>query len=177
MSRSHYKLYDTHYPYFLTLTINNGVSIFTRPRTASILLEALRYQQQHYDLNLYAYVILKCHIHLIVRSEQLTKMIASLKRWTAQKIIEVLNVDHAQRVLNALLLPQTVCKQGRQYQVWAEDSAPQKIHNLAMMQQKVEYIHNNPVNWGYVVCQEHWRYSSARNYSGREGLLRVDQSW
>ena len=45
------------------------------------------------------------------------------------------------------------------------------------MRQKIEYIHNNPVKRGYVDKQEHWRYSSARNYLGMEGLIDIDKNW
>jgi len=43
--------------------------------------------------------------------------------------------------------------------------------------QKIEYIHNNPVERGYVDRPEHWWYSSARDYLGQEGLLRVCRAW
>ena len=46
-----------------------------------------------------------------------------------------------------------------------------------MQRQKLEYIHMNPVKRGYVdnVCD--WRYSSARNYFGEEGLIEITTSW
>ena len=46
-----------------------------------------------------------------------------------------------------------------------------------MMRQKIEYIHRNPVEWGYVDQAEHWRYSSARNYQGMDRLLEVCKQW
>jgi len=39
------------------------------------------------------------------------------------------------------------------------------------MRQKPDYIHHNPVKRGYVDQPEHWRYSSARNHAGQEGLI------
>ena len=45
------------------------------------------------------------------------------------------------------------------------------------MWQKLEYIHNNPVERGYVDEPTQWRYSSARNYAGRQGLLAVTTDW
>ncbi|WOD39955.1 hypothetical protein RRF56_04030 [Nodosilinea sp. E11] len=48
------------------------------------------------------------------------------------------------------------------------------LFNEAMMRQKLEYIHNNPVKRGYVDSPKHWRYSSARNYLGEPGLIAVD---
>ena len=52
MSRSHYKIYETHTPYFLTLTINNWIPIFTRPMTTSVILDALAYRQQYRDYSI-----------------------------------------------------------------------------------------------------------------------------
>ena len=46
-----------------------------------------------------------------------------------------------------------------------------------MMVQKLEYVHANPVRRGYVDEPAHWRYSSARNYEGRHGLLDVATDW
>jgi len=46
-----------------------------------------------------------------------------------------------------------------------------------MLLQKIEYIHNNPVRRGYVDEPHDWRYSSARNYEGKEGLLEIRTDW
>lgn len=46
-----------------------------------------------------------------------------------------------------------------------------------MMKNKIDYIHNNPVKRGYVDEGKHWRYSSARDYKGLEGLLDVERFW
>ncbi|MGH8554076.1 MAG: hypothetical protein ACREUD_00610 [Gammaproteobacteria bacterium] len=46
-----------------------------------------------------------------------------------------------------------------------------------MMRQKLDDIHQNPVKRGYVDQPEHWRYSSARNYAGQEGLIEVERVW
>ena len=51
------------------------------------------------------------------------------------------------------------------------------IDGDAMMHQKVDYIHANPVRRGYVDEAADWRYSSARNYERGEGLLEVCKEW
>jgi len=35
----------------------------------------------------------------------------------------------------------------------------------------LDYLHNNPVKSGLVSEPEHWQYSSALDYSGKNGLL------
>jgi putative transposase len=38
----------------------------------------------------------------------------------------------------------------------------------------VDYIHNNPVEAGFVIEPWHWKYSSAIDYSGGKGILEID---
>ncbi len=38
---------------------------------------------------------------------------------------------------------------------------------------KLKYIHNNPVEAGFVEKEEDWLFSSARNYYGLKGLIEV----
>ena len=50
------------------------------------------------------------------------------------------------------------------HQIWQEGFHPQEIVSDAMMLQKLEYMHNNPVRAGLVAAPEHWRYSSAHEW-------------
>jgi putative transposase len=45
------------------------------------------------------------------------------------------------------------------------------------MRQKLEYIHCSPVWRGCMGVPIHRRCSSARNYAGEEGLIRVRLDW
>ncbi|WP_446810620.1 hypothetical protein ACH50O_03285 [Methylomonas sp. 2BW1-5-20] len=48
------------------------------------------------------------------------------------------------------------------------------ILNEAMMREKLDYIHANPVKHCYVNLPRRWRYSSAANYEGLVGLMKID---
>jgi putative transposase len=63
------------------------------------------------------------------------------------------------------------------YQVWEEGYQPKLIQNEAMMKIKIDYIHQNPIKRGYVDEAFHWRYSSARNYNGKSGLIEIERLW
>ncbi|WP_245587413.1 hypothetical protein [Cylindrospermum stagnale] len=65
-------------------------------------------------------------------------------------------------------------KTKQEYQVWQEGFDPQVILDEEMFRQKLDYIHNNPVQRGYVDEPIYWRYSSCRNYIGQPGLLQVE---
>jgi hypothetical protein len=43
-----------------------------------------------------------------------------------------------------------------------------------MLQQKIDYLHQNPGRIGVVAQPEDWVYSSARDYAGEKGLIELD---
>ena len=178
MARSRYKIYEPNQVHFLTGTVVNWTAIFTRPQTFNILLDSLAYRQTHHQLLIYAYVILENHLHLVAQANDIGKEVSGLKSYTAQQLIEFFKINQIHQVLKQFKYYKKTHKTDRQYQVWQEGSHPQLILNEAMLRQKVEYIHNNPVECGYVDKPEHWRYSSARNYlKTGECLLFVYTDW
>ena len=62
-------------------------------------------------------------------------------------------------------------------QIWEEGHHPQLIQSDAMMINKIQYIHANLVKRGCVDDATDWRYSSARNYEGIDGLLEIGRFW
>ena len=177
MSRSRYKITETQAPHFLTATVNNWLPLFTRPETEHILLDSWRFLQQESGFTLYGYVILENHLHMIAASSDLGRDVQRFKSWTAREILLLLQKKRSQRMLELLALFKRRYKIESTYQVWEEGSHPQLIESEAVMRQKLDYIHQNPVKRGYVERPEHWRYSSARDYHGLKGLIEVERAW
>ncbi len=177
MTRTRYKIYETTHPHFLTCTVVGWMPVFTRRATAQILLDSWQFLQQQDRLTLYGYAILENHIHWIASSPNLATEISAFKSYTARKIIDLLLARNVSLILGQLKHFKADHKTDRLYQLWQEGSHPQMIQNDEMMWQKLEYIHNNPVERGYVDDPMHWRYSSARNYAGQEGLVTVATDW
>ncbi|WP_371929692.1 hypothetical protein [Methylomonas rosea] len=69
----------------------------------------------------------------------------------------------AERLLQRLHSAKPARKQDREYQYWQEGVQAKLILNEAMMREKLDYIHANPVKRGYVKLPRHWSYSSAAN--------------
>src|SRR5204863_9195609 len=101
----------------------------------------------------------------------------SFKMYSARAIIELLESHGAEVLLRQLRAQKLRHKIKSEYQVWQEGSQPKQIQNDDMMRQKLEYMHNNPVQRGYVDEPVHWRHSSARNYAGQPGLFPVRAEW
>jgi REP element-mobilizing transposase RayT len=177
MPRSRYKIHEDHQPHFLTCTVVNWLPLFAGPPIVQIILDSWRFLREHHRLEIYAYVIMENHLHLIASSEHLSKEIGDFKSFTARKIIDFLTERNARHILGQLGFNKLRHKADRAYQLWQEGSHPQLIQSEDMMLQKVEYIHDNPVRRGYVDDPAHWRYSSARDYMGEQGLLKLTLAW
>ncbi|TAK64728.1 transposase [Methylobacter sp.] len=176
MGRSRYEFTDPSLPHFMTVTVLHWIPVFTRPDTVNIVLDSLRHLSAE-GLKVYAYVILENHLHLVAQSPQLDRDMARFKSYTAKQLIVFLGENNVKTILDQLAFYKKAHKIDRGYQFWQEGVHPELIQSDPMMRQKVDYIHQNPVKRGYVDKPEHWRYSSARNYAGEDGLLDVCKLW
>jgi REP element-mobilizing transposase RayT len=177
MTRSRYRIWEKTQLHFLTCTIVGWLPVFTRSETVQIVLDSWRFLQANKRLVLYGYVILENHLHMIASSPDLSQEMKNFKSFTARQIIDLLELQRATVLLDQLQWHKARHKIQSDYQLWQEGSHPQSILAEEMMLQKLEYMHNNPVERGYVDEPTHWRYSSARNYAGMPGLVDVVTEW
>ncbi|HCX99454.1 MAG TPA: hypothetical protein DG754_04865, partial [Bacteroidales bacterium] len=66
------------------------------------------------------------------------------------------------------------------HQLWTHENHAEHLYSQKFIEQKVQYIHNNPVRSGIVANPEDYLYSSARNYAGLESVIdviEVDFRW
>jgi REP element-mobilizing transposase RayT len=177
MSRSRYRIFETGEAYFLTCTIVAWLPVFTRPESAKVVFDSWRYLSDNRELKIYGYVILENHLHFVASGPDLGETVGDFKSYTARRIIDLLETSNAQTILSQLKYWKEAHKTDREHQFWQEGSHPKQIQGDAMMRQKLEYMHNNPVRRGYVDEPVHWRNSSARNYAGMVGLFPVITDW
>ena len=140
-------------------------------------LHSWQYLQQNSNFKLYGYVILENHIHLIAQSDNIQTDIQRFKSYSARQIIDYLKAHNINLILQQLAFYKKAHKLDSEYQLWQEGSHPQVIESEDILRQKLEYMHYNPVKRGYIDKPEHWRYSSARDYSGETGLIEIFKAW
>ena len=174
MGRSRYIILEPDKPHFLTCTVVEWLPVFTRPDAVQLLLDSWAYQRQHNGLALFGYVVLENHLHFVARAPHLDKCLASFKSYTAARLITLLKARKAEHLLTRLRFAKQAHKIDREYQFWQEGSHAEMVFSEAVMREKLDYIHHNPVKRGYVDLPEYWRYSSARNYLGLPGLIEID---
>ncbi|WP_020401871.1 REP-associated tyrosine transposase [Gracilimonas tropica] len=173
MGRSRYKIYEEHYPYFITSTIIDGLPLLSKPELAQIVLESLTYLQTERKVIVYGYVIMGNHFHAIVQGIDLAKKLRLTKSYMARSMVDLLTENGNSKLLSQIAFRKLRHKLRSDYQVWEEGFHPKQLFNDEMVNQKLDYIHFNPVSAGFVGRAEHWRYSSARNYLGQEGVIPI----
>ena len=164
-------------PHFLTDTVVGWLPAFSRPSVAQVVLDSWRFLIERGRIVLYGYVVMENHVHWIASAEDLSAEIQSFKSYTTKGIIESLDDEQATRLLSELKRRRAGHKRSNMYQFWQDGNHPEEIVGDEMMRTKLEYVHDNPVRRGYVDEPIHWRYSSARDYAGIEGLIPVSIDW
>jgi REP element-mobilizing transposase RayT len=163
--------------YYLTFQIVGWIDIFTRKIYRDIVIESFQFCQQHKGLNLYAYVIMSNHIHLLAQSEKgdLSGIIRDFKNNTSKKFLKVLNdpVESRSDWMKLVFEYHGKFKNKQTNQVWTHENHAEHIYSQKFMEQKVDYIHNNPVRAGIVSRPEDYLYSSASNYAEMDSILEV----
>ncbi len=177
MGRSRYKIYEPTYPHFLTCTILHWIPIFTNKESVEIIINSLKYLQKSDNLKIFSFVVLENHLHLVASSDDISQSIKKFKSFTAKEILQLLKKKNIKTILDQLAFYKKAHKNHTEYQVWQEGMQPKLIQNEQMMIEKIGYIHNNPVKRGYVDESIHWRYSSARDYDGIDGLIDIERMW
>ena len=61
------------------------------------------------------------------------------------------------------------------YQFWQHHNKPIELWSIKVILQKVNYIHDNPVETGFVTEPTEWKYSSARNFAEDNTVLNIDE--
>ncbi|MEZ0258126.1 MAG: transposase [Chthoniobacter sp.] len=173
--RSRYRIHEQDRAHFITSTIVEWLPVFTSAACCEILVQSLEYCRAHKELRVHAWVIMDNHFHAVFSAPQLAAVIADWKKFTAQALLAQIEREKREWLLERLQRMKAQHKTNSRYQVWQEGVHPQGIHDDAMMVQKIDYIHHNPVRRGWVASPEHWRYSSAHEWlEGGSPLLRCD---
>ena len=157
--------------FFVTLTTVGWVDVFTRNDYKNILVENLQYCQKNENLDIYCYVIMSNHIHMICRGQDkdLKELLGRFKSYSAKQIIKAIeNNAQESRKEWLLYLFNYFAKANNQYSknhFWQYTTHPVLLYSNDVIKQKMDYIHLNPVRAGLVNEPENYIYSSANIYS------------
>ncbi len=159
---------DENLPYFCTITILDWTPIFIEARYIDPLIESLTYCRDKKGLQLFAFVVMPNHIHLIAAAPDLHALIRDFKRFTSRSIHDRLVADGRSSTLAWLeRAAQPARSEQGQFSLWQDGFHPHAISTRPLFEQKLRYLHDNPTRKGLVAKPEDWWYSSASWYAGR----------
>jgi len=177
---SKYRIHDSQEIYFITFAVVEWVDALSRRYYKDLFIESLKYCQEHKGLILYAYVIMNNHVHLIASAKEghnLSDIIRDLKKFTSKKIIAEIegNIQESRKRWMLWIFRSNGNRNSNNevYQFWQQDNHPVCLDSNDLIDQRLDYLHNNPVVEGIVEEPEHYIYSSARDYAGIKGLLDI----
>lgn len=173
-----YAIRSQHHFYFVTFTTVYWLDVFTREEYKSIFLDSIRYCQKEKGLKVGAWCIMTNHIHLAIGTSgqnKLQDIIRDLKSFTSRHIRKYMEnnpFESRKDWMLALLKKAGECNPAnKDFQLWQQHSHPIELSGNHIIQQRIDYIHNNPVKAQFVEEPADWLYSSARDYEGRKGLI------
>jgi putative transposase len=146
---------------FFTATCLNWQLLLQRNEHKQIILDSLAFLVKDNRIWLYGYVIMPNHVHIIWRKkedwidknvqQQFTKFTAQQLKFSLLKCPEELeNYKSTQR--------------DREYQFWERRPHIATMYNRKVMEEKLDYIHHNPVKAQLCALPELYRFSSAGYY-------------
>jgi putative transposase len=120
-------------------------------------------------MEIYGYCIMPSQVHLIFRSALgvPSGLMRDLKGFTSRKIIKAIadNPQESRREWMLWMFEIAGKKNSnvKEKQFLQQNNQPIEIWSLKVFEQKLDYIHSNPVESGFVTDPIDWKYSSARN--------------
>ena len=162
--------------HFLTHTVVDWIDVFTRKELAEIVVKSLNYCIENKGLEVYVWCLMPSHLHMIATTadgatDDLSGVMRDFKKFTSKRIVKMIpEINESRR---DWLMKHFQTGPGA-LQVWQEGMHPIELYSKKFMNQKMNYIHNNPVEAGIVYEPQHYALSSARDYYDNvKGLVNI----
>ncbi len=156
------QLYPEYHPQFFTATILDWQHLLSKNEYKDTIINSLRFLVDQKRISLFAFVIMSNHIHLIwqaLAGHHPEKIQLSFMKFTAQAMKFDLIKNDPLTLANF-----RVDKSDREYQFWKRKPLSIGLFTPAVFEQKLNYIHYNPVKAGLCKQPEDYHYSSAKFY-------------
>jgi len=155
MSRK-YKFTDPQGLYFISFAVINWIDVFIRNEYKDIVLKSWQYCIDNKGLKIFGWCIMTSHIHMIIASnkEKPENIVRDMKSYPSTQLKKAIS-DNPQESRKEWML-EMMYNAGEQnsnndgFQFWQQHNQPIILDNNFIMDQKLEYIHLNPVEAGIV---------------------------
>lgn len=166
------RLYDDFSIFFITTCIHRKIRLLEIGNGMDIVIDNLKYYTEKYDVKILGYVLMPNHIHLLLHfgdSKLRSSFMRDFKKYSSVQFRNQLGF-----VEPGILEKFNFSKGKQKFKIWADSFDESFIDSRDKFEQKLEYIHNNPLqaHWNLVDSPEKYKFSSAMFYeNGIEGVL------
>jgi REP element-mobilizing transposase RayT len=179
MSADNYFITDQNAVYSLTFTVTDWVDIFSRKEYKFEIVNSLNYCIHNKGLSIFAWCLMSNHLHLVCQAKdgyKLSDIIRDFKKFTAKVIVTLINEISESRkdwLLYRFEFAGKFDNRIKMYKFWQETNHAILLDNNIMIDQRINYTHENPVR-ALIVAEPHeYLFSSARDYAGEKGYVHV----
>jgi len=112
-----------------------------------LIVDSLRYCQQHKGLEIGAWVLMSNHLHLVATStgaESLSAVLRDFKKFTSKRMFEVIEGNTESRrhwMLHQFEYYGSRHAKKQDFQIWTNDNHPEALYTSDMTNIKINYIH------------------------------------
>jgi putative transposase len=120
------------------------------------------------------------HLHMVASASEednLSDILRDFKKFTSKQIVDTIKKIPESRqawLLNLFWHAGKNNKKIKYYKFWQDGNDAKEINSADFLDQKMEYIHLNPVRAEIVTQSIDYIYSSARDYTGTKGLVAIE---
>lgn len=179
MSADNYFITDQNAVYFLTFTVEDWIDVFTRKEYKIVVADSLNFCIENKGLEVFAWCLMSNHIHLVCRAKEnfrISDIIRDFKKHTAKTILKMIENEPESRkewMLYRFRYAGKFDNRITKYKFWQETNHAVLLDRNELIEQRINYTHENPVRAMILFNAQDYLYSSARNYAGEIGLVKV----
>jgi REP element-mobilizing transposase RayT len=177
-----YKFSDKYAYYFVSFAVVEWIDVFTRDEYRLVFTNSLNHCINNKGLIVYGWVIMTNHVHLVISlnaetNSTLSDIMRDLKKYTAMHLIKAIreNLQESRRewMIRMFNFAGRNNSNNSNFQFWQQDNHPILLKDAGLLSRAMHYLHQNPVVAGLVDNASAFIWSSARDYEGKAGLVKV----
>jgi putative transposase len=159
----------------LTFSCYKRFPFLKAERTCAWLADSIEAARTSLDFDLWAYVFMPEHVHLIVRPRQNAYDMASIRQAIKAPVARQA-IEYLDQIESPWLDKITRIRAGKRERLFWQSGGgfDRNITEPATLMRMIEYLHRNPVRRGLSACAKDWRWSSAADFEGSNSPLKTD---
>jgi REP element-mobilizing transposase RayT len=148
---------------------------------STVLFRAKQSKEPKKGMIVFAWCIMPSHLHLMFKStiQAPHDLLRDFKSFTSKGIVKKIqeNPQESRKewMLNSFKKAALNNSNNTLNQFWQQHNQPIEVWSNEVIDQKKNYIHQNPIEAGFVENDYEYLYSSARDYADIKGLVNIEK--